>query len=166
MKTLLLIAACIAWGNSAVYAADSPVASRGIDHMGITVPSIKEAAEFFHDTFGCDHVTTIEYPITDSRSQDRKTLVAPRASSMTIAMFRCGVGSNVELFEFANSKGRKSPSNLEDVGIQHIAFYTDNMERAVAYLKSKGLTILAPMPCRTTARVAWTAARTTILPNR
>jgi len=141
MRTLLA-AAFIVLRSAAVCASDSPVASIGIDHVGITVPSIEEAAQFFHDTFGCDHVTTIRYPITNSRSLDRKTLVPPRASSMTIAMLRCGVGSNIELFEFANSRGRRTPSDLEDFGIQHIAFYTDNMQRAVAYLKSKGLTIL------------------------
>lgn len=123
--------------------ANEPVSIRGIDHVGLTVPSIKEVAAFFTETFGCHHVTTIgPFPTKNSRSVDRKELVAPRSSAVTIAMLRCGTGSNIELFEYENSKGKTTPSNHEDLGFQHIAFYTDDIERATKQLKERGLTIL------------------------
>lgn len=107
------------------------IKSAGIDHVGVTVPDLKQAKEFFASTFGCEPVTQIG-PFN----------MAPRAESVTLAMLRCGNGSNIELFEYKNSTGSTIMPKIEDIGASHIAFYTDDVHAGVAYLKSKGITII------------------------
>jgi catechol 2,3-dioxygenase-like lactoylglutathione lyase family enzyme len=107
------------------------IKSPGIDHVGVTVPSLEQAKAFFASTFGCEAVTQIG-PF------DMK----PHAESVTLAMIRCGSGANIELFEYKNANGSTVMPKMEDVGAAHIAFYTDDVQAGVAYLKSKGITIL------------------------
>lgn len=106
------------------------IKSPGVDHVGVNVPDLQQAKAFFADTFGCQPVTQIG-PFG----------MAPRAESVTLAMLRCGDGSNIELFEYKQSNGSKVMPKIEDIGASHIAFYTDDVQAGVAYLKSKGITI-------------------------
>jgi len=107
------------------------IKSAGIDHVGITVPNLKEAEQFLINTFGCEPVTQIgPFPMT------------PRADSVTLAMVRCGTGANIELFEYKNSTGSTAMPKIEDMGSSHIAFYTNDVAAGVAYLKSQGITVL------------------------
>jgi len=107
------------------------IKTAGIDHVGMNVPDLKQAEEFLSTTFGCEPVTQIG-PFD----------MAPRAESLTLAMVRCGAGANIELFEYKNSTGSSAMPKQEDSGASHIAFYTDDVKAGVAYLKSKGITVL------------------------
>jgi catechol 2,3-dioxygenase-like lactoylglutathione lyase family enzyme len=107
------------------------IKSAGIDHVGVNVPSLKQAEEFLVSTFGCEPVTRIG-PFN----------MAPRADSVTLSMVRCGTGANIELFEYKNSTGSTVMPKIEDIGAAHIAFYTDDVQAGVAYLKSQGITVL------------------------
>lgn len=135
------------------------ITSRGLDHVGITVPDLKVAKDFFEDNFGCVYVSTIgPWTLPSSMSNDRKTSVSPRAKSLTINMLECGEGSKIELFSYENSKGKSSWSDHEDVGAQHIAFYVDDVKKATEYLRSKGITIIGePMEMKSgqTAGESW-----------
>lgn len=107
------------------------VSTPGIDHVGINVPDLKQAEAFLVSIFGCEPVTQIG-PFN----------MAPRADSVTLAMVRCGNGANIELFEYKNSSGSSVMPKSEDFGASHIAFYTDDVQAGVAYLKSQGITVL------------------------
>ncbi len=136
MKTIatLLTAVLLGLGATATQAAQAAapgIRSAGIDHVGITVPSIKQAEEFLVSTFGCE-------PVTQIGPFDMK----PHADSVTLAMVRCGTGANIELFEYRNATGSTAMPKMEDVGASHIAFYTDDVRAGVAWLKSKGITVL------------------------
>ncbi|MNT68248.1 putative lyase [compost metagenome] len=57
-------------------------------------------------------------------------------------MVRCGNGTNLEIFEYgAPDQNRRLPRN-SDIGGHHLAFYVDDMDAAVAYLKSKQVRVL------------------------
>jgi catechol 2,3-dioxygenase-like lactoylglutathione lyase family enzyme len=131
----------------------------GVDHVGITVPDLKQAQAFLASTFGCTPVTHIgPFNMTTSLSPDRSSQVAARAASVSISMVRCGTGSNIELFEYARSTGNQHVPNAEDLGASHIAFYTDDVQAGVAYLKSKGITVLGEpmtMPSGDTEGETW-----------
>ena len=143
-KAALLFSVAAAFTLTSTAQAQVPgIKSAGIDHVGITVPNMREAERFFSEIFGCVAVTKIgPSSMTNSLSNDRKTQVPARAKSMTIKMLRCGHGSNIELFEYEGSKGKTIPPDHEDLGGHHIAFYTDDVEAGVAYLKSKGITVI------------------------
>ncbi|TWB19184.1 VOC family protein [Nitrospirillum bahiense] len=151
-----LVAGLLATGAPA-HAQDVKVA--GIDHVGITVPDLQQAEEFFSSTFGCVPVTHIgPFPMATSLSPDRKQTVAPRATSLSLAMLRCGTGSNIELFAYKDSTGSTIIPNNEDLGQSHIAFYTDDVKAGAAKLKAKGLQIIGEpitMPSGDTAGETW-----------
>jgi catechol 2,3-dioxygenase-like lactoylglutathione lyase family enzyme len=107
------------------------IKSAGIDHVGISVPDLKQAQDFLAKTFDC-------HPVTHIGPFD----MAPRAESVSLAMVRCGTGANIELFEYKKSTGSTAMPKGEDIGASHIAFYTDDVRAGVAYLKSQGITVL------------------------
>ncbi|WP_076606235.1 VOC family protein [Cystobacter fuscus] len=142
-RTLIFSVAAVFALTSTAQAQMPGIQSAGIDHVGITVPNLREAEKFFSEIFGCVAVTKIgPHSMTNSLSNDRKTQVPARAKSMTLKMLRCGHGSNIELFEYEDSKGKTAPPDHEDLGGHHIAFYTDDVKAGVAYLKSKGITVI------------------------
>ncbi|MDD1964137.1 VOC family protein [Pseudomonas putida] len=119
------------------------IKTAGIDHVGINVPDLAQAEQFLATTFGCTPVTHIgPFDMTASLAADHKTPVAPRAKSLSISMVRCSTGSNIELFEYSHSTSSDQVPFAEDLGASHVAFYTDDVKAGVAYLKSKGITVL------------------------
>jgi catechol 2,3-dioxygenase-like lactoylglutathione lyase family enzyme len=130
----------------------------GVDHIGINVPNLTQAEQFFSSAFGCVPVTHIGPFKLDGAAADGDAKFAPRADSVVLAMIRCGTGSNIELFEYTNSKGSTALPRAEDMGATHIAFYTDDITGAVAYLKSQGITVLGEpitMPSGDTEGETW-----------
>lgn len=133
---------------------DSSKASKGIpslrgqDHTGITVPDLGAAIAFFVDVVGCELVTSFGPFRDDTGSFMADTLnVHPRAVVEQIALLRCGMGSNLELFQYSAPDQRDAIPKNSDVGGHHIAFYVDDIDAAVAYLKAQGVRVLAgPMP--------------------
>ncbi len=77
----------------------------------------------------------------DGDFMSRQLNVDRRAVIPQIKMLRCKNGANIELFEFENTDQRREPPRNNDVGGHHIAFYVDDMEEAVAYLRSKNVRV-------------------------
>jgi catechol 2,3-dioxygenase-like lactoylglutathione lyase family enzyme len=152
MKTIHTVIAAAVFalglgGANAVNAATPAIKVAGIDHVGISVPNLKQAEDFLVNTFGCEPVTQIgPFPM------------APHAESVTLAMVRCGTGANIELFEYKKSAGSTAMPKMEDIGASHIAFYTDDIQAGIAQLKSKGLKITGgpmTMPSGDTEGETW-----------
>lgn len=157
MKIIASIAVAAATMLAGVAAQAAGIRTAGVDHVGMNVPNLKQAEEFFSNAFGCVPVTHIG-PFKLDSAGDGNAAFAPRADSVKLAMIRCGHGANIELFEYENSKGSAELPKAEDAGASHVAFYTDDMAGAVAYLKSQGLTVLgAPitMPSGDTEGETW-----------
>jgi len=142
-----------------VFAQTPGIRAAGVDHVGMNVPDLGKAEAFLTSAFGCTPVTHIgPFNLTSSLSPDRTSQVAARAQSVSITMVRCGTGSNIELFEYKNSTGSNLIPNAEDLGASHIAFYTDDVQGGVAYLKSQGITVLGSpitMPSGDTQGETW-----------
>jgi catechol 2,3-dioxygenase-like lactoylglutathione lyase family enzyme len=129
MKILaaLLVAACCLGGEAEA----EGIKIAGIDHVGVNVPNLKQAEAFLVSTFGCRPMTHIGPFAT-----------ATRGGHLSLAMVRCGEGANIELFEYTNATGNTLMPKSEDIGASHIAFYTDDVQAGIAYLKSQGIVIL------------------------
>ena len=104
---------------------------RGIDHIGLTVPDLDQAAAFFTDVLGCTTVTRVGPFRDDSGSFMADVLdVHPRAVIERIVLQRCGHGSNIELFKYtAPDQTTLHPRN-SDIGAHHLAFYVDDIDAA------------------------------------
>ncbi len=55
---------------------------------------------------------------------------------------RCGNGPALEIFEYTSPDQRKTPPRNSDIGGHHLAFYVDDMDEAVKFLKDKGIKVL------------------------
>lgn len=121
---------------------------RGPDHTGITVPDLLAAIDFFVDVIGCELITRFGPFRDDEGSFMADTLnVHPRAVIEQIALLRCRMGSNIELFQYSAPDQATVPLKNSDIGGHHIAFYVDDITVAVDYLKSRGVRVLAgPLP--------------------
>jgi catechol 2,3-dioxygenase-like lactoylglutathione lyase family enzyme len=115
---------------------------RGGDHLGITVPKLDEAVSFFVDVIGCEAFYKLGPFKADNDWMQVHLNVNPRAEIPQIRLVRCGYGINLEIFEYSAPDQNKSPPKNSDVGGHHLAFYVDDMDKAVVYLKGKGVKVL------------------------
>jgi catechol 2,3-dioxygenase-like lactoylglutathione lyase family enzyme len=148
VTALALFAGATSAGRS-VAAAPTPVAGvLGVDHMGITVPNVKQARDWLVNVLGCTAPLRFG-PFADPKGQLMKQLVNvhPRAVIQQINVVRCGTGSSIELFQYtAPNQNRRFALN-SDVAGHHVAFYVRDIKSAVAYLQKKGVKkYLGPFP--------------------
>jgi catechol 2,3-dioxygenase-like lactoylglutathione lyase family enzyme len=123
--------------------------SRGIEHIGLTVPNLHEAIDFFVNVLGCEPFYDLGPFNSDDDWMVEHMNVHPRAEVKRLKFLRCKTGPNLELFEYSSpDQNRELPKN-SDVGGHHLAFYVDDLDQAVSYLKSKGVKILGEPTRRT-----------------
>jgi catechol 2,3-dioxygenase-like lactoylglutathione lyase family enzyme len=112
---------------------------RGTDHISLTVPNLKEAVDFFTGVLGCEAFFKLgPFKATDDWMQVHLN-VDPRAEIPTMQLVRCGSGTNYELMEWAAPDKKTTFPRNSDLGGHHVAFYVDDIGKAVAYLKSKNI---------------------------
>ncbi|GAB2189247.1 VOC family protein [Sessilibacter sp. MAH2] len=116
---------------------------KGVQHIGFTVPSVDEAVTFFVDVIGCEAFHTIGPfgPFSDNWMTENLN-VNKKAVIKVAQMVRCANGTNFEIFEYQSPDQKKEFVKNSDLGGNHIAFYVEDMDDAVKYLKSKGVRIL------------------------
>jgi catechol 2,3-dioxygenase-like lactoylglutathione lyase family enzyme len=117
---------------------------RGTDHVGITVPNLDEAIVFFCDVIGCELVyrTTASFGDDEGTFMKDQLNVHPRSHISGVAFLRCWNNSNFELFEYSSPDQNDAPPKNSDIGGHHIAFYVDDMEKAVEHLRSHNVSLL------------------------
>lgn len=122
---------------------------RGTDHIGFTVPNLDEAVEFFVEVLGCEPFYDLGPFQADDDWMETHLNVHPRTVMRRIKFLRCKNGSNFEVFEYeAPDQNTAQPKN-SDIGGHHLAFYVDDMDAAVAFLKGKGVRVLGEPTLRT-----------------
>lgn len=139
----------IAGAFLAATAAAGPVPGmRGVDHIGLTVPDMDEAVDFFTEILGCQKAMSFG-PFRDDQGTFMQDLldVDPRAVIRQITLLRCGFGSNIELFDYSAPDQKEVRPRNSDIGGHHIAIHVDDIEAAAAYLRAHGVrTLMGPMP--------------------
>lgn len=132
--------------------ANDSMITRGVDHVGITVPDIDAATTFFVDAF--DAVVLYDLIVEGAMAlpeggQAARTAVdlseilgVPRAAEIRRQrMLRLGSGPSLELFEYVNVA--QSPvAAPNDFGLQHVALYVDDIEQAASRIGRAGGTLL------------------------
>ncbi|UMQ43362.1 VOC family protein [Chryseobacterium sp. Y16C] len=71
----------------------------GVDHVGINVPDMKQAVNFFTDVLGFSAVTTLG-PIPLDNAWKKSNHMNAQTGPVTIKMVKAGTGANIELFEY------------------------------------------------------------------
>jgi glyoxylase I family protein len=114
----------------------------GTDHIGFTVPDLDQATDFFERVIGCELVYSLgPFEKTDDWMQQHLN-VHPRTVMRELRFFRCANGSNFEVFQYEPADGQNPQPRNSDIGGHHLAFYVDDLDEAVAYLRSEGIEIL------------------------
>ena len=111
---------------------------RGVEHIGLTVPDLDEATEFFVRVLGCETVYTMGPLLYEENWFELNPEFLPQ-TSRTIRVLRCQNGAHLELFEFRAPDQQKQMPRIIDYGGHHVAFYVDDMDAAIASLKDKGV---------------------------
>jgi catechol 2,3-dioxygenase-like lactoylglutathione lyase family enzyme len=110
----------------------------GIDHVGITVPNVVDAAAWFADVFGAPNPLTFG-PFSDTGNfMELLVDVDPRAVVDQIRMVRTGNGPGIELFQYEAPDQDQTFRKNSDWGGHHVAFYVRHIDKAVEFLVSKG----------------------------
>ena len=120
----------------------------GLDHVGITVPNVAQAAAWFEDVLGCRQPLAFG-PFSDPVGTFMQDLlgVHPRAVIEQIRLVRCGDGPSIELFQYTSPDQDRTFRRNSDYGGKHIAFYVRDIEKAVRSMQSKGVAkLLGPLP--------------------
>jgi catechol 2,3-dioxygenase-like lactoylglutathione lyase family enzyme len=115
---------------------------RGAEHIGFTVPDMDEAHDFFVNTIGCEFVYELGPWVREDDWFAEHLNVDPRSVIKRLRFYRCHFGPNFEVFEYEAPHQDKLPPKNSDVGGHHIAFYVDDLDTAVDYLRGKGIRIL------------------------
>ncbi|PHP66773.1 glyoxalase [Zhengella mangrovi] len=116
---------------------------RGVEHIGITVPDIDEATRFFVNVLGC--TPYLDSGPLGSDDDDRMTRllnVHPRAVARKMRHLRCGHGSNIELFEYSAPDQNTTWPKNSDLGGHHLAFYSDDFDATLDWLRAHGVRLL------------------------
>jgi catechol 2,3-dioxygenase-like lactoylglutathione lyase family enzyme len=120
----------------------------GTDHVGLTVPDINQAIEWFEDVMGAAAPLTFG-PISDPSGTLMQDLldVDPRSVVNQITVMRIGRSANIELFEYSAPDQRRDHPRNSDWSGHHIAFYVKDIDDAVEYMQSRGVEkFLGPLP--------------------
>ncbi|MCZ4282308.1 VOC family protein [Kiloniella laminariae] len=115
---------------------------RGMEHVGITVPDLQEAKEFFTEKLGCQEAFQLG-PFADPEGSWMSQNVGTHdKATLKISALKCGNATNVELFEFASPDQVANWPKREDYGATSLGFYVDDLKSFVDELKSKNVEVL------------------------
>ena len=113
----------------------------GIEHIGLTVPDLEAATRFFAALLGAETLYDIG-PFESPEDWMASHLAShPRARIHKIRVLRCGNGPVLELFEFKTPDQAKASPKDSDHGGWHMAFYVEDMDKALAVLRAHDVTI-------------------------
>lgn len=112
---------------------------RGIQHIGVTVPDLDEATQFFVEGLGAqvayDGLTAADEPRQGPEVE--RQLGLPEGAAIHKQRFLVlGQGPGLEVFEISGDQ--RAASGLADLGLNHISFYCDDLDGVLARLLSAG----------------------------
>ncbi|MFD7662735.1 VOC family protein [Streptomyces sp. NPDC059788] len=122
------------------------MATRGIDHIGVTVPDLDTATAFFVSALDAEVLyDTLRREDGPNGGEDteRRLGVPEGALQVAIRMLALPNGPGIELFEFAGPR-QQAPAVPSDLGWQHLACYVDDLDSAIARAEEAGAASVGP----------------------
>ena len=114
----------------------------GTEHIGFTVPDLDQATEFFVDVIGCELVYSLGPFVREDDWMREHLNVHPRTVMRELRFFRCKTGPNFEIFQYEPFDPPAPQPKNSDIGGHHLAFYVEDFDAALEYLKGKNVPIL------------------------
>ncbi len=114
--------------------------TRGINHIGLTVPDLQTVSEFFQQAldakFVYDGLTSEDTP-RKGPDIERQLGLGKRTMIIKQRLIRIGNSANIELFEIISDQ-QTQPVGLQDIGWNHISFYVDDIQLTIEKVKAAG----------------------------
>jgi catechol 2,3-dioxygenase-like lactoylglutathione lyase family enzyme len=128
--------------------------TRGIEHIGLTVPDIDQATEFFVRAFDAEVIyDVVEKPGPPVEVDDYNGInlgpmlgMKPGTRMRAFRMIRVGASAGLEMFEFdhVDQSDAVAPT---DFGWQHVGFYVDDLALATEKIVAAGgRPLVGPVP--------------------
>lgn len=113
---------------------------RGVDHIGLTVPDIDRATDFF--VRGLDAVVLYDRflrsePVRGGADVQRRLGIPRTMAQGALRMLAMPNGPGLELFEY-HGRGQRRAARASDIGWQHVGFYVDDLDRALHQVEAAG----------------------------
>lgn len=103
------------------------------DHIGLTVPNLDEAVEFFTEVLGAEELYRSQRgPDADFMPEN---FDVPADARLTLVMLRMPPNLNIELFQWDSSDRRTLHPRHSDAGGHHLCFVVDDVDEAVSVLR-------------------------------
>ncbi len=110
----------------------------GVDHIGVTVPDLEQARQFFVEVLGCEFLYELGPKADPTGDWMQRTLnVDSRATIDQIYFFRCGNQAIFEVFKYSAPDQRTQWPRNCDLGGHHVALYVEDLDAAVDYLRGR-----------------------------
>jgi catechol 2,3-dioxygenase-like lactoylglutathione lyase family enzyme len=122
---------------------------RGTEHIGFTVPDLEQATTFFVDVIGCEFLFELGPFVAEDDWMATHLNVHPRTVMRRLRFLRCKHGSNFEIFQYEAPDQNRFQQKNSDIGGHHLAFYVDDFDLALQYLKEKSVRLLGEPTVRT-----------------
>lgn len=113
-----------------------------VDHVGITVPDLEEAHEFFVGLLGCEFMYELGPFQHDDDWMTRQLGVAADTVMRRLRFYRLGGQAIFEVFEYEARVQAHVPPLNSDIGGHHVALYVEDLDAAVAHLRAAGIDVL------------------------
>jgi catechol 2,3-dioxygenase-like lactoylglutathione lyase family enzyme len=115
-----------------------------IEHIGITVPDLPQAIQFFETVLGWKQIRAAG-PFADPDGDWMQSSFAiHRSSSLNLALFETGTGMRLEIFEWAAPDQRTEHPRISDIGGPHIGIAVSDLLEAIERVAAAdGVTMLA-----------------------
>ncbi len=114
--------------------------SRGINHVGLTVPDLQQATDFLQKALDARFVyngLTENDPPRQGADTERQLGLSSGSMVIKQRLLRIGNGPNLELFEIV-SNDQQQPVRLQDIGWNHISLYVDDIDYAIERVRAAG----------------------------
>lgn len=113
-----------------------------VDHVGLTVPDLDQAHEFFVDLLGCEYLYELGPFAREGAWMTGQLGVAPDTVMRRLRFYRLGGQAIFEVFEYDAQDQQAVPPRNSDVGGHHVALYVDDLDLAVAHLRARGVEVM------------------------
>ena len=112
---------------------------RNIRHTGIVVEDLEASLSFYQDILGFRISRQME-----ESGEFIDSILAMDGTVITTVKMAAPDGQLIELLKFHSNPRSANPRGLCDIGITHIAFTVDDMDREYERLKANGIRFLSP----------------------
>ena len=111
---------------------------KGIQHFSFTVSNLEDAIHYFRDLLGLRAT-----PIREVKGERIEKIVMPGAS-LLVSNITTPDNCNIELIEYVAPKGDKIDLKTCNVGVGHVSFVVDDVQKTYDDLTANGIKFISP----------------------